>query len=236
MADMLVNALSNRIDYHFSDKKLLEQALTHRSAYYKHNERLEFLGDALLNQIIAAALYHRFPEANEGEMSRMRASLVKEKTLAELAFELHLGDCLRLGSGELKSGGFRRESILADALEAVFGAVYLDGGFTACEAVVLRLFTVRLDKLDREASIKDPKTQLQECLQSTHRALPVYELVATEGDAHAQIFRVSLTLDDGSRFVGVGSSRRRAEQQSAEMAMAQMGLLQADRIRKSEKA
>lgn len=203
--------------YTFRDGALREQALTHRSANAKHNERLEFLGDALLNQVIAIELYQRFPLADEGEMSRMRAALVKEKTLADIAFELQLGDLLHLGSGELKSGGFRRESILADALEALFGAVFIDGGMAACHQQIVDLFQTRLLALDQSSAQKDPKTLLQEWLQSRRLNLPTYELLATDGDAHAQVFRVGCRLETGEVTEGVGSSRRRAEQQAAEL-------------------
>jgi len=217
MNELLRSAFLRRLGYVFIDESLREQALTHRSASSRHNERLEFLGDSLLGQIISAQLYHRFPTASEGEMSRMRASLVKEKTLAELAAELQLGDVLHLGSGELKSGGFRRESILADALEALIGAIYLDAGFVECERVVLLLFASRLEQLPEAGTDKDAKTRLQELLQGLHLPLPQYDLLATYGEAHAQTFHVRCTLHDGQIAEGRGSSRRRAEQEAAEL-------------------
>ena len=221
MNPLLVAAFLRRLGHSFADEALRDQALTHRSASSKHNERLEFLGDALLGQIISTQLYLRFPDASEGEMSRMRSSLVKERTLAELAAELQLGDVLHLGSGELKSGGFRRESILADALEALIGAVYLDAGFPVCEQMVLRLFSERLNLLPDTGTDKDAKTRLQEALQGARLPLPQYELLATYGEAHAQTFHVRCTLHDGSTAEGRGSSRRRAEQQAAEVLLQQ---------------
>ncbi len=222
MQTMARQAFLRRIEYQFKNNRLFELALTHRSASHLHNERLEFLGDALLNQIIAADLFARFPEATEGEMSRMRALLVKEKTLAELALELKLGDLLHLGSGELKSGGFRRESILADALEALFGAIYLDSDFIRCQQIVLQLFASRLQELARETTQKDSKTQLQEVLQAKREPLPNYELLATEGEAHAQTFVVRCTLHNGLMADGQGSSRRRAEQEAAHSILQQL--------------
>lgn len=208
-------AFCRHLRYSFQDQSLLIQALTHRSASSKHNERLEFLGDSVLGQVIAFQLYHRFPDASEGELSRMRASLVRENTLAEIAAELKLGDELHLGSGELKSGGFRRASILADALEAIFGAVYLDGGFAACEHMILGLYESRLEALPDGGTDKDPKTLLQEWLQARKLPLPNYELIASYGEAHAQTFHVSCVLESGEASEGRGSSRRRAEQQAA---------------------
>lgn len=216
MNPLLKSALLRRLGYQFQQEALYEQALTHRSASSRHNERLEFLGDALLGHIISAQIFNRFPDASEGEMSRMRSSLVKEKTLAELAVELQIGDVLHLGSGELKSGGFRRESILADALEALIGAIYLDAGFAGCEQVVSRLFAERLSMLPDAGTDKDAKTRLQEVLQGARLPLPQYELLATFGEAHAQTFHVRCTLHDGQSAEGRGSSRRRAEQQAAE--------------------
>lgn len=222
---MARQAFLRRINYTFQNNQLLDLALTHRSASHHHNERLEFLGDALLNQIIAAELFTRFTRATEGEMSRMRAQLVKEKTLAELALELQLGDLLYLGGGELKSGGFRRESILADALEALFGAIYLDGGIAQCSAIVLALFESRLQLLAHDCAGKDAKTLLQEYLQSRREALPQYELLGADGEAHAQIFYVRCSLMSGVSGDGQGSSRRRAEQQAAEAVLQQVKAL-----------
>jgi len=215
--------LAARIGYEFRDPSLLELALRHRSAGGRHNERLEFLGDSLLNFVIADELYARRPKASEGELSRYRASLVREGTLAELAAELNLGDYLILGSGELKSGGYRRASTLADAFEAVIGAVYLDGGFEPARALVLRLYRERLEHLPVHAGQKDPKTRLQEWLQGRQRSLPEYVVTDTIGQAHAQTFVVECRVEGLEKpTVGRGTSRRRAEQAAAEQALAQL--------------
>jgi len=212
--------LQRALDYEFTDVGLLALALTHRSAGKKNNERLEFLGDSIVNHIIAEALYHKFPGADEGNMSRMRAALVKGDTLAEVATELLLGDYLTLGVGERKSGGHRRSSILADALEALIGAILLDSSVERTRQCVLRLFEVRLKKLDVQPTRKDPKTELQEFLQGRHSPLPVYELVKAEGDEHNLNFRVKCTLVKPSLQVfGEGESRRKAEQAAAHVAL-----------------
>lgn len=211
------------LNYTFKDDQLLRSALTHRSAGGRHNERLEFLGDGVLNFVIAAALFDRFPEATEGHLSRLRANLVRKETLAELARELDLGHYLVLGSGELKSGGHRRESILADALEAVMGAVYLDAGFDRCARLILNLYTSKLDQVSPSHVLKDPKTRLQEYLQSRRLELPVYEVINVAGEAHSQVFRVSCDIAQaGIRTEGQGSSRRRAEQEAAAKALEQL--------------
>lgn len=215
-------AFCRQLQYQFNDMGLLDQALTHRSASSRHNERLEFLGDSLLGQVIAAQLYHLFPDASEGELSRMRSSLVREKTLADIATEMRLGEILHLGSGELKSGGFRRASILADSLEAVFGAIYLDGGFPECERVILNLYQQRLNDLPDKGTEKDPKTTLQEWLQAQRLPLPIYDLIASYGEAHAQTFHVSCALSSGEQAEGRGSSRRKAEQQAARKILEQL--------------
>lgn len=216
---MQAHGLERLIDYQFKNQSLLQQALTHRSHGSQNNERLEFLGDGVLNFIIAHQLYQRFSKLNEGDLSRMRAQLVKEPTLGELAVSLNLGDHLRLGEGELKSGGWRRPSVLADALEAIIGAAYLDGGFEAAEQMVIRLFTPLLEKLDPKAIGKDPKSLLQEYLQGRKMELPEYKLVATEGEAHCQTFRVECHIGKlNITTSGEGSSRRAAEQQAAELA------------------
>jgi ribonuclease-3 len=195
---------------------LLERALTHRSAAGENNERLEFLGDALLGFVIADELLHRFPGADEGRLSRLRAALVKKESLAELARGLDLGDFLSLGAGELRTGGHARDSILADALEAVFAAVYLDQGFDGASRVILSLFSEALAVVGREETTKDPKTRLQELLQARRRPLPEYEVLDISGSQHAQRFRVRCALTDGEeRTEGEGTSRRRAEQQAA---------------------
>jgi ribonuclease-3 len=208
--------LQRTLGYQFRDSQLLRLALTHRSAGGRNNERLEFLGDSILNHVIAEALFGRFPKAREGELSRMRAALVKGDTLAEVARELELGDSLQLGSGERKSGGHRRGSILADALEAVIGAILLDAGVEQCRERVLDWFSTRLDDLSDSLVEKDPKTRLQEYLQGRGRPLPDYQLVDVNGAAHAQQFRVSCRLEQPGLVVeGSGSSRRRAEQAAA---------------------
>ncbi len=198
------------------DEDLLGQALTHRSAGVVNNERLEFLGDALLGLIVAETLWERFPGADEHILTRMRASLVREETLARLARGLSLGAYLRLGSGELRSGGHARDSILADAMEALLAAVYLDQGFEGARTLVLSLLQEPLAQLRPERIVKDPKTRLQELLQSRHRTLPDYEVIEVAGTQHAQVFRVRCSLaDDGGVAIGQGTSRRRAEQQAA---------------------
>lgn len=213
--------IERRTGHVFRTPVLLQQALTHRSHSSPHNERLEFLGDSLLNCIIAGELYGRYGELSEGDLSRFRSNLVRQRTLADLATNLELGDMLRLGEGELKSGGAHRPSILADALEALFGAVYLDAGFEAVQAVVRTLYAPILDHFDPSAQGKDPKTMLQEYLQGRHIALPQYLVVATRGQAHAQRFEVEClipALDVRTR--GEGASRRIAEQAAAEHALA----------------
>jgi ribonuclease-3 len=218
---MAVGRLQAALGYAFEREELLRQALTHRSYGAVHNERLEFLGDSVLNCVIATLLYQRFAGLNEGELSRQRANLVRQEALAGIAQSIALGDCLRLGEGELKSGGTHRPSILADGLEAVFGAVYLDAGFDAAQAAIARLYQPLLDKIDPKASGKDPKTALQEILQGRRLALPVYDLVATRGEAHAQEFEVECSVAAlGIRVRGRGGSRRAAEQEAARAAMA----------------
>lgn len=216
--------LALRLGHEFSDPALLAQALTHRSSAGDNNERLEFLGDSLVNFIIAEALYRKFPEAEEGQLSRLRAHLVRGATLAEIAAEFRLGNHLRLGSGELKSGGWRRESILADALEAVIGAIFLDAGVQACRCCVLTWYTSRLDELTLRRTVKDAKTRLQEHLQARQRSLPVYETVSVEGQAHAQRFTVSCTVETlAAPTFGEGGSRRQAEQCAAAKALELLG-------------
>ncbi|WP_298768437.1 ribonuclease III [uncultured Shewanella sp.] len=207
--------LCRTLGYEFTDVTLLDQALTHRSAASKHNERLEFLGDSVLSIVISDALYHQFPKAKEGDLSRMRATLVCGKMLAEIALEFKLGDYLKLGPGELKSGGFRRESILADAVEAIIGAVYLDKGIESCRQLVLTWYQSRL-KTIKPVDQKDPKTLLQEHLQGFKKPLPVYTVVKTVGEAHNQTFTVECMVKGLSEpIVGVASSRRKAEQIAA---------------------
>jgi ribonuclease-3 len=209
--------LAQHIGITFASPELLEMALRHRSAGNMNNERLEFLGDAVLNLVIANQLYTMHSKATEGELSRWRASLVREESLAVIARELDLGRYLVLGPGELKSGGFRRDSILADALEATIGAVYLDQGFDVAQALLVRLFERMLQDLPDAASLKDPKTRLQEWLQGGKRELPSYEVTTIRGQAHKQVFEVTCTLSDTQQTaVGRGSSRRKAEQAAAE--------------------
>jgi ribonuclease-3 len=223
---MQADALTKRLGYRFKDPALLNTALTHRSHSSPHNERLEFLGDSVLNCIIADALYNRFPQLAEGELSRARAIIVRQRTLFERACELELGALLRLGEGELRSGGAERPSILADALEAVIGAVYLDGGFSAARRIVQRIFQPVLESADPAAVVgKDAKTMLQEYLQGRHIPLPRYSIVATRGEAHQQHFTVECMIPQLSiRALGEGLSRRAAEQQAAELAYAQIGV------------
>lgn len=216
-------SLARRLEHDFRDGRLLEQAVTHRSAGGHHNERLEFLGDGVLNFVIAAALYDSRPDVPEGDLSRMRASLVRETTLAEIASELALGRFLRMGSGELRSGGFRRASILADTLEAIFGAVYRDAGFAAAEALILRLFAGRLADLPDAGALKDAKTTLQEWLQARGRPLPGYTIVEESGEAHNRHFVANCTLTDTQALTqGEGGSRRKAEQAAARQMFEQL--------------
>jgi ribonuclease-3 len=216
--------LSTVLGYRFADPGLLQAALTHRSAGVPHNERLEYLGDALLNAVVAVEIFRRFPNAAEGELSRLRANLVREDTLANIARDIRLGEHLQLGPGELKSGGARRASILADTLEALVGAIYLDGGFSACDQVVLRLFQERWSDSRLITALKDPKTRLQERLQSQRLPLPDYQLLEVQGQAHAQSFTVQCSIPGLEQSVtGVGSSRRKAEQEAAAKALALLG-------------
>jgi ribonuclease III len=210
-----------RLGYRFRDPALLEAALTHRSASRTNYERLEFLGDAVLNFVVARLAYDVFPEAPEGDLSRYRAALVSAPSLAGIAGALDLGDQLRLGGGELKSGGFRRDSILADCLEAIIGAVYLDGGMEAATAVVGKLLGARLRDLPAAETLKDPKTRLQEELQARGLALPRYALEQVGGEPHEQWFVASCEATDlNIRATGQGSSRRRAEQEAAQGVLA----------------
>jgi ribonuclease-3 len=212
-------ALTARLGYRFEDPTLLRQALTHRSHSTPHNERLEFLGDGVLNCVIASILYERFPRLPEGHLSRLRANLVNQEALSRLAVELDIGHELRLGEGELKSGGFRRPSILADALEAVMGAVFLDGGFGQAAQAIRRIYAPLLEELDPQALGKDPKTLLQEHLQGRRLSLPQYSVVNVRGEAHEQQFQVECSIPElNIRTVGEGSSRRSAEQSAARRA------------------
>mgnify|MGYP000037575003 FL=1 len=214
MSDL--EALQDQIGYRFQEIGRLQEAMTHRSAGAQHNERLEFLGDSVLNFVIAYEVFRRRPRDSEGALSRLRANLVNRSSLAAIARDIGLGSHLRLGGGELKSGGHRRDSILADAMEAVFGAVYLDSGFDTAARVITGLYRPRLDSLPEEVVLKDPKTRLQEALQSTRRPLPSYQVLDVRGRAHHQQFRVECRLSDTDQAtVGEAGSRRQAEQRAA---------------------
>lgn len=215
--------LKKSLDYEFHDTELLRQALTHRSAPGGNNERLEYLGDAVLDAVIAEIIYREKPDANEGVLSRLRSLLVKDSALAELATGLGIGRHIVFGPGEKKTGGHRRESILADALEALFGAVYLDGGFESAKAVICNAYGSRLQDLPDATDLRDPKTALQEYLQARQLPLPAYAMEKVSGKAHQQSFEVSCTVSAiGKRFVGSGGSRRDAEQQAAEKMLAML--------------
>jgi ribonuclease-3 len=213
-------ALLRALGRGFADPELLTLALTHRSAGGRNNERLEFLGDAIINACVAEALYHRHPGLEEGDLSRLRASLVNQETLAELGREMDLGSYLILGPGELKSGGFRRASILADAVEGVVGAVFLDAGFDATRTVILHLLESRLAAPLSTDELKDPKTRLQEVLQARELPLPVYAVESVRGEPHKQTFRVSCSIEPLQiRTEGEAGSRRAAEQEAARNAL-----------------
>jgi ribonuclease-3 len=220
-----IKKLERKVGYQFQDSAALVQAVTHRSFASHNNERLEFLGDGILNFIIAEALYLQFPEATEGQLSRLRALMVKQKTLAAIAREMSLGDFLVMGIGELKSGGFNRDSILSDALEAIVAAVYREAGFESTRTLLLSWFVDRLSSLSLDQTLKDPKSRLQEYLQSRKEALPNYEVVSIEGEAHQQTFTIQLSfrlLEPD--ITAVGSSRRNAEQHAAEAALIKIGV------------
>jgi len=214
--DKAENWLEKTLHYHFKDSRLFVQALTHRSANGTNNERLEFLGDAVLDFVISEAVFERRPDANEGDLSKLRASLVKDTSLASLATELGIGEHLILGSGERKTGGHRRESILADTIEAIFAAVYLDSGIDAAAEIIGRVFEQRLEELPHADDLRDPKTRLQEWLQARKLSLPGYDLVSATGKAHQQRFVVSCTVSELSQTTeGASTTRRKAEQKAA---------------------
>ncbi|OWY40620.1 ribonuclease III [Xenophilus sp. AP218F] len=216
--------LTQALDYAFKQPELLRQALTHRSYGSCNNERFEFVGDSILNYTVARMLFDQFPQLSEGELSRLRANLVNQNTLAEIAQELKLGDYLYLGEGELKSGGFNRPSILADAVEATFAAVSFDADFAAAEQVVRRLYAQRVANIDITRQAKDAKTRLQEALQARKLPLPKYRILSQNGEAHEQWFKVECDLGELALIsTGEGGSRRAAEQQAAEAAL---GLLE----------
>lgn len=217
---MTLERLQKQLGYEFEQPALLKQALTHRSYASNNNERLEFLGDGVLNFIVAHQLYQRFQKLPEGDLSRLRAQLVKEATLFEIALTLKIGELLNLGEGELKSAGWRRPSILSDALEAIIGAAYLDSGFDAAEALVCKLYEERLENIDPKSIDKDAKSKLQEYLQSKKMDLADYAVISIEGEAHAQTFKVACSINKlNITTQGEGTSRRNAEQQAAELAL-----------------
>ncbi len=218
--------LQKNIDYHFSDAALLKQALTHRSVNNNNNERLEFLGDSILGCVISHELYLRFPLVDEGQLSRLRSSLVRGQTLAKLAKTLNLSENLVLGQGELKSGGFRRESIQADAFEAILGAIFLDSDYLTVSAFILKLYDGLLNEASPDDSLKDFKTQLQELLQKKGRSLPMYELIKTKGQDHNAVFYVSCHIKEFNLTVEENAkSIKRAEQACAESILGSLSSL-----------
>ena len=218
--------LQKNINYHFSDAALLKQALTHRSVNKNNNERLEFLGDSILGCVISHELYHRFPLVDEGQLSRLRSSLVRGQTLAKLAKTLNLSETLVLGQGELKSGGFRRESIQADAFEAILGAIFLDSDYVTVSAVILKLYNELLNDASPDDSLKDFKTQLQELLQKKGHSLPIYELIKTKGQDHNAVFYVSCHIKEFNLSVEENAkSIKRAEQACAESILGSLSSL-----------
>ncbi|WP_457913433.1 ribonuclease III [Candidatus Gillettellia adelgis] len=225
MNPMIINSLQKKLDYTFQQQEILLLALTHRSASSKHNERLEFLGDSILSFVIANALYHRFPLIDEGDMSRMRATLVRGHTLAEIACEFELGECLHLGPGEIKSGGSRRESILADTIEALIGGIFLDSNIQRVERLILGWYRSRLNKISPGDKQKDPKTRLQEFLQGRHLPLPIYLVAQVLGESHDQEFTIYCQVSSlDEPVIGAGSSRRKAEQAAAQKTLKKLGL------------
>lgn len=222
--DKAENWLDKTLQYRFNDVGLFKLALTHRSAHGGSNERLEFLGDAVLDVVVSEELYHARPEADEGDLSRLRASIVRDTTLAELAAELGLGEYLILGSGEKKAGGHRRESILADALEALFGAVYLDSDFDTTARFIRLAFGDKLEEFPDAGELRDPKTRLQEWLQARGDGLPEYDLLNVSGKAHRQRFEVTCSVAGKEATIGTGTSRRGAEQHAAERMLRQLGV------------
>lgn len=216
----LAKRLDQQLGYRFNNTALLENAVTHRSYHPDHNERLEFLGDAILDLVIAHALFQKFPQATEGELTRLRANLVNKTTLATLARELKLGDYLLLGRGEIKSGGASRDSLLANVVEALLGAIYIDSDFNTCQRLIQTIYASRLQQIASPTPYKDPKTQLQEHLQACQRPLPRYIIQATEGEAHAKQFTVHCEVEGLAQVTqGIGRSRRIAEQEAAAKAL-----------------
>ena len=225
MDDIRFNQLSKRLNYRFENRELLQQSLTHRSAGNPHNERLEYLGDSILGFIMARYLYDKFPELPEGKLTRMRSSLVKGETLAGIAREMQLGEVIRLGPGEMKSGGFSRDSILSDAVEAVIGALYLEAGIEKTEEMVLMWFESRLTVLDPDYHPKDNKTRLQEYMQGKRLPLPEYQVIQITGKSHNQRFFVSCKIQELDVPVeGEGTSRRKAEQDAAQKVIRKLNI------------
>lgn len=224
--ELELERLCGRLGYRFANESLLLEALSHRSYGSTNYERLEFLGDSLLGFIIADELYRRHPSEDEGSLSRLRANLVNGQTLADIARELKLGQCLRLGSGELKSGGFKRDSILSDVVESLIGAIYLDSNLESCQAFILRLFESRLEQQPAAMDLKDPKTRLQELLQGAGLDLPDYSLLKTTGKSHERQFTVRCSVDQMQlQTESVGASRRKAEQHAASMMLAESKII-----------
>lgn len=214
--DKALARLEMRLDYQFRQPELLRQAMTHRSHGNKNNERLEFLGDSILGFVVSGLLYQHYPEVSEGDLSRLRARLVRGESLAEIARAFEFGEALLLGPGEMKSGGHRRDSILADSVEAVIGAIYLDGGFEQCEAWLQQVIQPRMEALPPVAQLKDPKTRLQEWLQARKQPVPQYEVIKVEGEGHQQRFTIRCQIREPAMTLeGHGRSRRKAEQEAA---------------------
>lgn len=212
-------ALQARLGHQFKNDALLRLALTHRSKGSENNERLEFLGDSILGFIVAETLFHKFPDVAEGKLSRMRSAVVRKETLTKVARELGIPEALNLGEGELKSGGFNRNSILSDAMEALIGAVYLDSGLTSTKQLIMRHFKQALDGLTATSVYKDPKSILQEYLQQRSLALPTYEIIKIEGEPHRQVFQVACRVEGYDQpFIAAGASKQSAEQSAAEKA------------------
>ncbi|MGL5003878.1 MAG: ribonuclease III [Casimicrobium sp.] len=216
-------SLEAALGYTFREPRLLREALTHRSFGTPHNERLEFIGDGVLNCTIALALYEKFPELPEGQLSRMRANLVSQPALHSLAQRLDISEHLRIGEGEEKSGGRERPSMLADAVEAIFGAILLDSGFEAAQGTINRLYLQRIAAVNPREGGKDAKTRLQELMQSKHQPLPSYAVERVDGEAHAQVFSVRCTIQSGESGMGQGASRRAAEQMAAATVLTKLG-------------
>jgi ribonuclease-3 len=225
VANLKYQRLEDRLGYRFKDQRQLQLALTHRSHSATNNERLEFLGDSILNFLMGEALFNKFSEAREGQMSRLRSQLVKGDTLAELAREFELGDCLVLGEGEMKSGGNARDSILADAVEAIIGAIYLEAGLDICRERVVSWYTGRLNELTLDTSAKDPKSRLQEYMQSRQQPLPEYRVVEVGGEGHAQVFTIECHVGIAKQPTRAqASNRREAEKQAATAMLAQLNI------------